>query len=623
MIEACERRDLAFAQLRARREEELSGAEAKLAEVEHRLRVLSSEGELPSEAELLALRARRELGWQLVRRAWLEQEAVDEREFDAARKLPEAFEHAVKGADTLADRLRQDARRVSELNSLSSDREQAFAVIEKLRAKLRELEAGAAENQGEWRALWQPSGIVPRSALEMVAWRRRFDELVTSEAALAEAERQRGLLERQTEALRGELGSALTACGVMPGDRPALSGLVRSAERRLGELGENARRRVELEQNSLRISARLEGTRRELGKLERELASWRAEFGAAVSVLGLSEDASSEVAIDVLEETLGLFSKLDEVADKRRRVEKIERDRLRFSGEVERLIAQYAPDLPGGADSAHKLVERAREAQYRAAERQRLDGELFALEREKEQAAEGLERASLELAELVRMAGARDASELPEIEERARVTVELERELREIEDELLGSGMGLSLEQLLGETEVTDHASSAARLEEIEREVDETERLHDDKLADLKSKEAGLERLGGEQAAEAAQEQALVAAEVSEQVGRFVRLRLATLLLEREIERYREKHQARCWRVPASCFRRLTLGRYAGLRAGLGEQVLYCVRTDGAEVEVAGLSEGTQYQLYLSLRIATLERYLETNPRCRWCSTTS
>jgi uncharacterized protein YhaN len=300
--------------------------------------------------------------------------------------------------------------------------------------------------------------------------------------------------------------------------------------------------------------------------------------------------------------------------DKRRRVEKIERDRLRFSADVERLIADYASDLPATADSAHKLVARARDAQQLAAERQRLDGELGALEREKELAAEGLERAALELAELVRMAGARDADELPEIEERAKATTELERELREIEDELLGSGMGLSLEELLGETEVTDHASSAARLEEIEREVEETERLHDDKLADLKSKEAGLERLGGEQAAEAAQEQALVAAEISEQVSRFVRLRLATALLEREIERYREKHQGPVLARASELFPRLTLGRYSGLRAGLGERVLYCVRSDGAEVEVAGLSEGTQYQLYLSLRLATLERYLETNP---------
>jgi uncharacterized protein YhaN len=38
---------------------------------------------------------------------------------------------------------------------------------------------------------------------------------------------------------------------------------------------------------------------------------------------------------------------------------------------------------------------------------------------------------------------------------------------------------------------------------------------------------------------------------------------------------------------------------------------LICVRSDGSEVEVAGLSEGTQYQLYLALRLATIERYLE------------
>jgi uncharacterized protein YhaN len=60
-------------------------------------------------------------------------------------------------------------------------------------------------------------------------------------------------------------------------------------------------------------------------------------------------------------------------------------------------------------------------------------------------------------------------------------------------------------------------------------------------------------------------------------------------------------------------FPRLTLGNYSGLRIGLEEQVIVCLRRDGAEVEVPGLSEGAQYQLFLALRLATLEQYLAAN----------
>ena len=58
-------------------------------------------------------------------------------------------------------------------------------------------------------------------------------------------------------------------------------------------------------------------------------------------------------------------------------------------------------------------------------------------------------------------------------------------------------------------------------------------------------------------------------------------------------------------------FQRLTLARYRGLRVGQEERTLGCVRADGDEVGVAQLSEGTQYQLYLALRLATLEYYVK------------
>ena len=56
------------------------------------------------------------------------------------------------------------------------------------------------------------------------------------------------------------------------------------------------------------------------------------------------------------------------------------------------------------------------------------------------------------------------------------------------------------------------------------------------------------------------------------------------------------------------------LGGYAGVKAGFDDKdkpCLRCVRADGVEVEVAGLSDGTRDQLYLSLRLASLLRRVE------------
>jgi uncharacterized protein YhaN len=61
-------------------------------------------------------------------------------------------------------------------------------------------------------------------------------------------------------------------------------------------------------------------------------------------------------------------------------------------------------------------------------------------------------------------------------------------------------------------------------------------------------------------------------------------------------------------------FARLTLGSFSGVRAGYDDKdrpALRCVREGNVEVDVAGLSDGTRDQLYLSLRLASLMRYAD------------
>jgi uncharacterized protein YhaN len=70
-------------------------------------------------------------------------------------------------------------------------------------------------------------------------------------------------------------------------------------------------------------------------------------------------------------------------------------------------------------------------------------------------------------------------------------------------------------------------------------------------------------------------------------------------------------------RRSSELFRRLTLRSFEELRADVderGENVLVGVRGDGSEpVSLAGMSDGTCDQLYLALRLASLENYLREN----------
>jgi uncharacterized protein YhaN len=93
-------------------------------------------------------------------------------------------------------------------------------------------------------------------------------------------------------------------------------------------------------------------------------------------------------------------------------------------------------------------------------------------------------------------------------------------------------------------------------------------------------------------------------------------VKLAQAVLARQIEQYRQRNQGPILGRSSELFRQLTLGRYDGLKAGFDDHdraVLRCLR-GGKEVDVDALSDGTRDQLYLALRLASLERYSAANP---------
>ena len=147
------------------------------------------------------------------------------------------------------------------------------------------------------------------------------------------------------------------------------------------------------------------------------------------------------------------------------------------------------------------------------------------------------------------------------------------------------------------------------RIEELEREASHL----GERIGSLRS---GLEAMRAESnAAEAAAAAQLHLARVRENAERWCRVKLAGHLLSREIERYREENQGPLLTTSSSFFSRLTLGAFAGIKAGFDDKdrpCLRCVRADGTtEVDVSGLSDGTRDQLYLSLRLASLVRRAE------------
>ncbi len=99
-------------------------------------------------------------------------------------------------------------------------------------------------------------------------------------------------------------------------------------------------------------------------------------------------------------------------------------------------------------------------------------------------------------------------------------------------------------------------------------------------------------------------------------MDRYIRLRLASIILRREIEHYRATHQGPLLSRASELFAQLTLGSFAGLQSDFNDRdqpILVGVRPSGTCVGVEGMSDGTRDQLFLALRLASLERYLDAS----------
>jgi len=134
--------------------------------------------------------------------------------------------------------------------------------------------------------------------------------------------------------------------------------------------------------------------------------------------------------------------------------------------------------------------------------------------------------------------------------------------------------------------------------------------LHDERRtiqSEIKAKD------GSAAAANASQEAEEHFTTMVSSAEQYLRLQIAALVLEQRIEDYRKKNQAPVLARAGELFCKLTLGSYANLRDELdesGKPILLGVRPNDEEVPVEGMSDGSRDQLYLALRLATLEQHL-------------
>jgi len=606
-----------------------------------KINALSWAGEIPTEEALHETRKMRQAQWQKIKKLKfsppvktaknevnLRFEGADVlstllgKDFDDEANLKELFqnfEKAITSADEISDRLRREASRVAEYSMLFAEQQSARAEQEQQTKKWHKLEILLTELQTEWEQCWKPIGIKPWTTAEMRSWLN--ESLNLRQQASLLRERRQQLEERQkliTE-LCQEISQALTPLTGKILIR--LSDLIQQGNSCVTDITNLQRQRDNLQAEINHLIQETERTETAKQQATQALKQWQTEWAQVLSPLQLPPETPPETARNVLNDLDQVLNKIDKVNGLQQRIEMMEKEAEIFRRDVASLVQKLAPEL--SKEAAEQVVpalsNRISQAEKDLTRSEQLQQRLEAEQQRLANASQQVQINEAHLQALLEQAHCSDMAALEEAEKASTHKKEVQRELVEIEQQLLEIGEGLSLRDLASAAEAVDIDQLPAQLQSCTEQIQKLEEERstiDQRIGEIRTLLKQMD--GNAAAAQAADEAQFALAEMQNLSKRYMQVHLAASVLRKSIDRYRTQNQVPLLKRASELFQRLTLNRFCGLKTdyiGDGDQaILVGLRaSDNAAIPTTGMSDGTRDQLYLALRLASIERYIERN----------
>ena len=573
---------------------------------------------------LEAARTRREAGWRLIRQDYLQQEtpAADavETYTEGAGSLVEVYQTAVERADELADRRFDTAEWAAKADLVSQEIGEREAEIDALEEQSKELLGEIGKAERAWQELWVPSGLRPDSPEKMLDWLDARAALLALIDQRNQAQAEIGHLKRQEAQATDRLALEIEALGTSaaPLRGKPLRVALEFAAALLQQEQEKTKTRREAASRLKRVEADGEKKQSQLAAAQASLAAWKTAWEAVLEALRLPRGldvAAAGASIELIEELRVAVNEARSIRVDR--VQKIERDIDAFEQSAQALFLAVFRDVPfvDGDTAVLALDEALAEARDKLKRKEEKEKAIAEREGQLERLAAESAEALVVIREYQRLAGVESVEQLKEavaVSDRLRAC---NAEMHGCLERLGRDGDQLSFAEVRAECAGQDFDELAAEEERIARHLEELRGQQmelSERRGEARRRFAAVG--GSDAAARAAAEREAALAEMGDVVSRYVRVRTAAQVLAWAIEQYRLEKQTPLLRRAGELFRIVTAGSFARLTPTFtqdDQMRLMGVRESGEEVPVEGMSAGTVDQLYLALRIAAVEEYLD------------
>lgn len=595
-------------------------AEKALLEALRSLDKLQRVGNVPTEDDLLKVRSVRDQIWKLLRREWIDKEDVSSEasQLVGDDSLPDTFEERLVDTDELSDRLRREAKRVHAVANLQANEKTLHSKIKKITQGLDACAMEKSQLNVEWNALWADCEIQPRTPREMKVWLDEQEKLVDRIELLNQSTQKSKELEQSRQAQIQLLNEQLEEVGLDASKSEILETVLMECEEQLQNIEDIKQKREELNKDTQRLETEFESISNEHQTAKDELDGWRKEWKTLMKGFGLPGNSMPVELSDIMEKLRMLFEKQKEAENLQIRISAIDKDASSYHKQVFNMIENLAPEfkyLPVD-DAILRLNTLLSDNQASRIRYDQLKEQIQHAQNEIEESNSSVKLMTEQLESLAVEAKCNKVAELEEAERNSDEYLRIKREIDSIKQEIIQTGEGSSIADLRAEAEQIDPDELPAQIDELNERIENELEPRRNELSETKGrKQKELELMdGSDRAAVLADQSQATLAGIRADAERYVRAKLAGKVLRDEIERYRIENQGPLVKRASECFAVLTGGSFESLRADFNEKdepVLVGIRPNEERVSVEGMSSGTRDQLYLALRIASLEKYME------------
>lgn len=569
-------------------------------------------------------RAYRNVLWNLVKAKFIVRSEITPEEVqvhaEALKDLPAALEGAAGQADNTADRRFDKAQSAGELAVLARNIAGHETRLRQLEADETALKIEKEQLDQAWCAQWSEVPIDVLSPDVMLAWLDTREDVLALSDRERDIERQLSDSRREEQEAIAQVHAVLTEVGWKSDEIETtnLRVMVERADAYRREQEAKAEKIVEMREAVRTAKSEVKRRKRELKRAKAEQKDWQLDWAKAIAAIDLRCDDKPEVLssqISVIDEMRGHARAARDLRDKR--IATIERDIETFQRSAAEFVAELALDLKDcDADASVAELDDRREEAIRLHQKyQELTGEVTA-QRENIDELEEERRVGWTLVQpLLEAADVQDVDGLREAINRSDEYRKLKENLASIVKTLDQQGDGLPIEVIEEECRDVDidalragEEATEAELRVLREQLEEAIRAHTVAQNDYKAIR------GDDTAARAAADCEEAKAAMQDAVERYVRVRTSGMLLRWVVDRYRKEKQGPLLKKASELFRVLTRNSFERLEVTFDEpdsMHLTGVRPDGEVVAVPGLSTGTEDQLFLALRVAAVEDYLE------------